>query len=450
MAEAKKSGKSKKPRTKLEKINREKKIQDTLLRDPMRLTKTELLECLHKSFDKNQKYEEGAYCYLCGQHKSKKEFYVSTDPLCKSGVTPVCKDCAKGIARRRDQFGNDHEVTKESLIEALFYLNKPFYIDLYQSSIDESSNVNHAKKNPDNYDVYASYIKNIAMPNYYGKTWRDSDYGNRILYEDEKTAETILEGREDQDTYVDFLKNKADVKRLLSYDPFEKESIDDQPFLYSQLLGLLDSGDEENEDMLRTASCITIVRGFLQQSKIDDAIATLMADTHGFEKNSGTIKSLQDSKAKITTMITGLAEQSKISLKSNKGTKRGANTFTGKLKMLKDLQIRDSSVNGFDIATCKGMQQVANISMSAIIDKLRLDESEWSDMVAEQRDLLVKANNKANAYGEAVRILLRENLDLRDRLSENNLIKDDELVDLDNIVNTYIENSDTYDGDNHD
>ena len=44
------------------------------------------------------------------------------------------------------------------------------------------------------------------------------------------------------------------------------------------------------------------------------------------------------------------------------------------------MSLRESENNGFDIETCKGMQQVANISMEAIINKLSMDESEWADI----------------------------------------------------------------------
>lgn len=441
-----KRGRPSKPKAVREKEKREKeKLSILEIKDPMRMTKAELIKRLEDLEGQNEKLRNSAFCYLCGKSKPKTEFYTSTDIMCKSGVTPICKDCGKAIGRRRDSGGYDHSPTKKSVQLALFYMNKPFLDRVWDASVDECNNRNNASgKRPENYDVYASYMKNIAMPQYTGWTWKNSDiFRERAVYEDEKTVEGLLEGREDQDTYVDFIKNKNDVKRLLSYDPFEKESLDDQPFLYSQLLGLLDTGDEDNEDILRTSSCITIVRGMLQISKIDDAIARLMDDVKSFEKNSSTIKSLQDSKAKITSQVATLAEQSKISLKANRGAKRGSGTWTGRLKKLRDVNIRESAINGFDIATCKGMQQVANVSMAAIIDKLHLDESEWADMVAEQRKMVVEANNKANAYAEAVRILLKENIDLRDTLKSNNLFKEDELLDLDEVVNTYIESDGT-------
>lgn len=45
--------------------------------------------------DKVNALKDGAWCYLCNTHKTRDKFYVSTDPLNKSGITPICKECAK-------------------------------------------------------------------------------------------------------------------------------------------------------------------------------------------------------------------------------------------------------------------------------------------------------------------------------------------------------------------
>ena len=67
--------------------------------------------------------EESCHCYLCGKVKKKEKFYVSTDPMVKSGKTPICMDCARKIALRVDKNGEEHEPTKESVQLALRYLN---------------------------------------------------------------------------------------------------------------------------------------------------------------------------------------------------------------------------------------------------------------------------------------------------------------------------------------
>lgn len=276
------------------------------------------------------------------------------------------------------------------------------------------------------------------MQQYSGKQFKDSDFfKQKIIYEDEKTPADVIKGKESQDTYEGFEKNKADVIRLLGYDPFEQESLSDQPFLYSQLIGLLDSSEDANDDMMRTASAISIVRAFLQQSKIDNAISTYMSDVQKLRTNSATIKTLQASKKDLTTIIKDLAAESCISLKNNKNAKKGENTWTGKIRKIKEMNLREGEVNGFDIGTCRGMRQVMDMSNASILKQLRLDESEYSDMLAEQREMITKLRDDLDNYKEISRILLRENIDLKDYMEEHDLIEPDNLVDLNELFSCF-------------
>ena len=402
-----------------------------------KLTAAQLRKKVELQEEKIQTLKDGAWCYLCDTHKAKDKFYVSTDPMNKSGLTPICKDCAKKIALQMKS--GKEEPTKESVQLALRYLNKPFLEKVWDSSIQEVENLASGRVKS---NVWMAYARQIAMPNYVGMTYFDSDHFVKDKTENEipqepTTEEELIESHAGLDTYDSFLKNKNDVIRLLSYDPFEKEDISDQPFLYSQLLGLLDSSEDANEDMMRTSSAISIVRGFLQQAKIDDTVSKLMSDISKIESNSATIKSLQESKAKITSVITSLAQDSCISLKHNKNAKKGENTWTGKIKKIKGLNLREGEVNGFDIDTCRGMQQVQEISDASIMKQLALDESEWSDMVAEMRVTNTTLRREKDAYQEINRILLRENLDLRDTLKEKDLLEEGQLKDLRDLYSVF-------------
>lgn len=403
----------------------------------VKLTPTQMRKKIEELEEEIRVYKEDtAWCYLCGKPKKKDKFYFNSDPMNKSGVSPICKDCAKKIALRVDANGEEHEATMESVKLALRYLNKPFYNDLWDSSVNEANNLTHATQKT---SPWTAYAKNVGMKQYLGDTYFDSDFfKEKIVYDDEKTPDQAenLFGKLD---YDDYIKNKEDVKRLLGYDPFIQEPLMDQPLLYAQLIGMLDSGGDENDDMIRNASSISIVRAFLQQAKLDNTITQLMGDIKSIEKNSATIKSLQDSKQKLTSMITNLAAESCISLKNNKNAKKGENTWTGKIKKLKELNLREAEVNGFDIGTCRGMQQVLEMSDSSIMKQLALDESEWSDMVAEQRKMLVDVQNERDLYREVNRILLRENLDLRDTLEEEGLLDKDRLKDLKALFSPFAE-----------
>lgn len=375
-------------------------------------------------------------CPYCDKEKKKSEFYVSTDPKVLTGITSMCKDCVRKIALawddNRQEFG---ACTKKTVMDALEYIDRPFLERLWNSSYNEWANQESQIRRT---TIWDAYIKNIGLKNYNGMRWRDGDIFQTYI-EDAKQA-AALENKEagatqtvtsSQEISSEFEKNRKDVIRLLGYDPFEGEKLEDQPLLYSQLIGYLDSGGDGNDDMMRTSSAITIVRGFSQQAKIDDKIARAMVNSN---VNPTELKTLLDAKKNLSATISQLAEQSCLSLKHNKNASKGENTWTGKIKKLKDIDLRDAEVNGFDIGTCRGMQQVLEISDASILKQLRLDESEWSDMVADQRTMIVELQKERDVYKEVNRILLRENLDLRDTLEENEML---DKVSLQNLKDLF-------------
>lgn len=388
-------------------------------------------------------------CPYCNKEKKASEFYMSSDPLIMTGKTTMCKECAEKIARNWDgRTGEFGDCTKASVQEALERLDKPWLDKIWDSSYFEYINDKNPKKRS---NIWAAYIKNIGLPNYKTMRWRDGDlftsYKESALKQAQQeignaSADEIVKGQEINEEYE---KNRSDVIRLLGYDPFEKEQEEDKPLLYSQLIGYLDTSGE-NDDMMRTSSAITIVRGFLQQSKLDDMIAKAMSSPNVSNK-SGEIKTYLDSKQKVASTVSQLAEQSCLSLKHNKSASKGENTWTGKIKKLKELNLREAEVNGFDIGTCRGMQQVLEMSDASIMKQLNLDESEWSDMVAEQRQKLIELQNSLDVYKEINRLLLRENIDLRDTLNDAGMLDESNLQNLKELFSPFGDTEADADGD---
>ncbi len=361
-------------------------------------------------------------CHYCLKEKKRTEFYVSTNPLVMSGITFVCKDCVRKIALDWDDNRNEFGAcTKKTVMEALEIIDRPFLNNLWDSSYAEWANQEGQIRRP---TIWDAYIKNVSMPQYRGMRWRDGDIFNTFVEDAKQVAALESGNKEAAQTLIDsqevsneFEKNRKDVIRLLGYDPFEGEKLEDQPLLYSQLIGYLDLGGD-NEDMMRTSSAITIVRGFLQQAKLDDKIAKVMANTNA---NASEMKTLLDAKKNISATISQLAEQSCLSLKHNKNSSKGENTFTGIVKKLKEINLRDAEVNAFDIGTSEGMRQVADISNASIIKQIRLDENDYNDMLIKQREMLVKLQEKADQNEETARILLRENIDLKRFIKEQGI-----------------------------
>ena len=83
------------------------------------------------------------------------------------------------------------------------------------------------------------------------------------------------------------------------------------------------------------------------------------------------------------------------------------------------------------------MQQVQEISDASIMKQLALDESEWSDMVATMRIDNQELRRQRDAYKEINRLLLQENLDLKDYMSESGITIKDNLHDLKEVYSPF-------------
>lgn len=354
-------------------------------------------------------------CPHCGELKKKSAFYVSSDPAVRIGIAFPCKVCVEKIARRYDvKTGKFGEVTLSSLKNALCYLDKPFLQVLYDASYNEVHDET-LEKNKTN--LWAAYIVNVQMKQYKAMRWRDGEF--------EADNHSNVKQQENIDEYIapdvaeELDRNRRDVVRLVGYDPYEKEQLEDKPLLYAQTVSYLDMSGN-NDDAMRTASVITIVRGFLQIQKLDDMIAQAMNDA-AKSGESGAIKAFLDAKKNISATISQLAEQNCISLKHNKNNTKGENTWTGKVRIMKEMNLREAEVNIFDAETAAGIAQVADISNASILKQINLDENDYVSMLAQQKKMIEDLNKSANEAIEKARILLRENIDLKKLLEEHNI-----------------------------
>ena len=158
--------------------------------------------------------EEPSYlCPYCNTVKKRSEYYVSTDPLVKTGVTSMCKECAKKIARNYDaKTGKYGTCTKESIIEALERLDKPFFESLFNSSYVESNDPSNKSIHS---DTWEAYIKNIcSLQQYRTLRWHDGDISNAYMAKAEAAllaSEQQVQDNDkidDQEVYETYQKNK--------------------------------------------------------------------------------------------------------------------------------------------------------------------------------------------------------------------------------------------------
>lgn len=374
-----------------------------------------------KTTNDDQKY----LCHYCLKEKKKSEFYMSTDPLVLSGVTPICKECTKKIAlnwdERRQEYGT---CTKASIQEALERLDKPYIESLYNSSYLEWADPDKKLKRT---TVWDAYIKNVGLKNYKGLRWRDSDIYDVYVEKAKQTARVELD-KENKlsetclpEVNEEYKTNRRDVIRMTGYDPFVNYPIEeDKPMLYAQVVSFID--EETKNDGMKMNAVIQIVKSFNQISKINDAIDELSSDTMKLNNNNGTIKQLADTVSKLLSGANALAKDNGISVNFNNSKSKGQNTLTGKMKELDLIGFRDAKINMYDIDYCMGMQQVANISCKAQVDQIGFDENVMNEISNIRRELVDSLQKERDKAVERARLLLVENKDLKDFLREKGLI----------------------------
>lgn len=362
-------------------------------------------------------------CPYCNKEKKASEFYMSSDPLVMTGKTTMCKDCAEKIARNWDgRTGEFGDCTKASVQEALERLDKPYFDKLWDSSYFEYINDSNPKKRT---NIWASYIKNIGLPQYKTLRWRDGDlftsYKETALREakdDSASADVQSEIIKETEEYE---VNRRDVIRMVGYDPFLNYPIkEDKPILYAQLVSFID--DETKNDGMKMNAVIQIVQAFNQIQKINDAINDLTSDVRKLNNNNGTIKQLADTTTKLLSGANALAKDNGISVNFNNSKSKGANTLTGKMKELDQIGFRDAKINMYDIDYCKGMQQVAEISAQAQVNQIGFDENVMNEIGNIRRELIDDLQKQRDKAVERARLLLIENRDLKDFLKEKGLI----------------------------
>lgn len=392
------------------------------------LTPTKLKNLYLKAQKELEKIKNNHKCICCGELKPPKEFYQFRSDLYSDGVIPVCKDCIYDVLYQKDKNGDRHPASKQSLIEALILINKPFLDDLYEDCVkraDTDASVN---------DFARLYIQSVVGIRYDGLTFKNSS----LLTTREVIVKDVSEF--DLNTKSQLMQDMKDVVEIVGYDPFATEQASDKPFLYSQLLQMVDDNSEDDRDIMKIQSCISIVRSFLQIQKLDNTLSSVLFDTNDIKGASKTIGQLTTTKKTIHESIVKLAQESCISLKNSRSASKGDNSWTGKLKAIKDKNLRDAEINGFDLATCRGMQQVLDLSHQSILKQLKLDDSDYTQMIAEQRDIIYHLQNEKDYYEEAFRLVLRENVDLKKLMDDQGVhINKDNLIDLSKLIKSFDE-----------
>lgn len=349
---------------------------------------------------KQKKVDNTLVCVSCTTPKAKQvNFYNTDNPMYeKIGKLPVCKKCIAEMIDYDDM---------QSIYRVLQQFDIKFDIKYWESAKESKI------------DTFGKYMTMAnSTPQFKGTGWKDSVFAEsdkkddvKVKVENNNIVKEEVEIIEDESVIESINRDRADIIRMIGYDPFEYEHNNDKKQMYSKLIDFLD--ESALEDGFKLNACIEIVKGFNQVDKINQAITSMTGNADNLINNSGGIKQLATVKKDILASVMKLAEENGISVKHNNQKSKGSGTLSGIIKTLQEKGIEEGSVNLFDIETAQGMRQVADLSNQSIVAQLQFDENDYTSMILEQREIIQDLNNKTVRLEEDNRMLKKELMSYR-------------------------------------
>ena len=345
------------------------------------------------------------YCTCCG--KELKD--VTNDTYgSKSSIWSfyqrmlVCKPCLD------NDFNQLLERFSYDVKKAFYYFAMKYDIPYMEGLLNSSAK--YVETHPTT-KIYARYMttylsfysKNNYVPCFLdgedALVFPEEDIENEEQQEQEQEQE-IVKKRKTRMTDAD-KQNKKDVLNILGFDPFESEPERDKKYLYNKLIDFLD--DSTQQDNFKIPVVIEITKGFSHVEKLNELINQIYESDNAIQCGKE-IKELITTRTNALGSILSMAKDNGISANYNNSKSKGAGTLSGILKDLQNKRFMEAEVHLFDIQTCDGIKQIAEISDRSIVGQMRFDENSYSEMIVEQRNLISEKDKQILQLEENLRV----------------------------------------------
>ena len=136
-------------------------------------------------------------CPSCGRLKTakKENFYADGNTI--HGFYPVCKECVFRDAENIEKPIDPPKETKMSVQRVLRKMDKPFIESLYLSCVNSYNNEESNDSGKSKMLPFQRYMSQIcSLPAYKGKTWENSEYGEKYSVSRPDKIEIVDEDQE--------------------------------------------------------------------------------------------------------------------------------------------------------------------------------------------------------------------------------------------------------------
>lgn len=371
-------------------------------------------------------------CTQCHKEKSMTDFYISKSPLFSLDErVPLCKECVIDNSLNEDGTINELELNR-----ILRKIDKPYYKDLVASAtsrfIKEHSYVAEEEIPYHGREILQAYFTLVAMRQDRDKSYDDSEKDG-FIHRTSNTSQTIK--KQIAKKYADInstncnddttknpedikwtKKDKQNMKYVLStvgYDPFEDVGLTDydRKYCFNILAGYCDT-DGITDDGHKMQGVIEMTMLYCQCRRITEAMNNELTK---IDVDDVKLNKLTSSKTSLLSSIATIAKDNNIASNYNKNSKQGQNSLSSKMKEMEENGFQEITVNLFDIKTAEAFQQIDKISLNNIANQLTLDDSEYSDIVKEQLEMIHNYEGELEELKEENRNLKNKIIDLENK-----------------------------------
>lgn len=119
-------------------------------------------------------------CPKCNKFKARSNFYQNKNY--DAGFFPICKECLLQMATDKNKDGTYRD-NKEKAKNTLRIMDLPFIESVYDNAINDVTNAVNEKNRGTAWQQWMVMLS--SLPNWKGKTWKDSEFKENSEYDDE-------------------------------------------------------------------------------------------------------------------------------------------------------------------------------------------------------------------------------------------------------------------------
>lgn len=328
-------------------------------------------------------------CVYCGKDLPLKDFHINKrSEFFKNNYyhVTICRDCINSLFKKLFlEYGDIKLATK-----VCCHLTDIVYVELLCEQLALNDN-----------PTFGKYVRLTNVKSYDEKSYASEMIANYYV------ADTEMDQKNEADNQwsESDLRNKVRVTKALGIDPFADCKDDDRKYMFN-LCAEYFMDESLLDDPHKTQGVIEIVKTYKDIKNIDKIIDNeiRLGSIKGNQVNETRLNKLTATKRDFMEVINKFSKDNGISATvGSKGTK-GVGSLAYHVKLLDEIDYTAAEVNLFDIQTCDGIRQIADISNASIWKQLQLSDDEKDEMILTQNKKIVKMTEQVEKLKENLRL----------------------------------------------